>query len=61
VEEHHSEHMRRLASLRAIFGHLDFDEGKLEAVTREINEWLLGHIRELDLEMASVLKSKGVS
>jgi diguanylate cyclase (GGDEF)-like protein/hemerythrin-like metal-binding protein len=61
VEEHHAEHVRRLASLRAIFGKLDFDDGKLEAVTREIDEWLLGHIRGLDHDLAVALKSKGVS
>jgi diguanylate cyclase (GGDEF)-like protein/hemerythrin-like metal-binding protein len=61
LEEHHSEHMRRLAALRAIFGHLDFDNSKLETVTREINDWLYGHIRGLDSDLASMLKSKGVS
>lgn len=61
VEEHHSEHMRRLANLREIFGHLDFDDSKLETVTRQINEWLQGHIRGLDSELAAMLKNKGVS
>jgi diguanylate cyclase (GGDEF)-like protein/hemerythrin-like metal-binding protein len=61
VEEHHAEHMRRLASLRAIFGNLDIDEKKLETVTREIDEWLLGHIRGQDSELVAMLKSKGVS
>ncbi len=61
VDEHHSEHLRRLAALRTIFGHLDFDDNKLESVTREINDWLHGHIMGLDSELAAMLKSKGVS
>jgi diguanylate cyclase (GGDEF)-like protein/hemerythrin-like metal-binding protein len=60
VEEHHAEHMRRLSSLRAIFGHLDFDDDKLETVTREVNEWLQGHLRGPDFELAAALKNKGI-
>jgi hemerythrin-like metal-binding protein len=61
VEEHHAEHMRRLAGLRAIFGNLNFADQKVETVSREINEWLLGHIRGQDSEVAAQLRSKGVS
>jgi diguanylate cyclase (GGDEF)-like protein/hemerythrin-like metal-binding protein len=61
VEEHHAEHMRRLASLRALFGNLNINGQKLETVTREINEWLMGHIQGQDSELAALLKSKGVS
>ena len=61
VEEHHADHMRRLANLRAIFGNLNFNEQKLETVTREANEWLMGHIKSQDSELVELLKSKGVS
>ncbi|MDO8989497.1 MAG: diguanylate cyclase [Sideroxyarcus sp.] len=61
VEEHHANHVRQLASLRAIFGNLDFDEAKLEMVTRQANEWLLGHVSDPDSGLVAVLKSKGLA
>jgi diguanylate cyclase (GGDEF)-like protein/hemerythrin-like metal-binding protein len=61
VEEHHAEHQRRLNSLRTIFGGLNFNDQKLVMVAAEIKEWLLGHIRSQDTELASILRSKGVS
>lgn len=61
LEEHHTEHVRRLAGLRTIFKNLNFNGQQLETFTQEINEWLLDHIRNQDAELAARLKSKGVS
>lgn len=60
-EEHHAEHVRRPAGLRSIFKKLNFNGQQLETFAREINEWLLDHIRSQDSELAAQLKSKGVS
>jgi diguanylate cyclase (GGDEF)-like protein/hemerythrin-like metal-binding protein len=60
-EEHHAEHMRRLAGLRSIFKKLNFNGQQLETFTQEINDWLQDHIRSQDAELATQLKSKGVS
>jgi len=61
VEEHHAHHQRKLADLKSLFGNLNFNEKQLEKVAIDIKEWLLGHIRDHDQELALQLRSKGVS
>ena len=61
VESYRADHQQRLASLRAIFGKLNFSEEQLPALARETNNWLMEHIRSQDKELASQLRKLGVS
>ena len=61
VENYREGHQQRLASLRAIFGKLNFSEQQVPALARETNDWLMEHIRSQDKELASQLRKLGVS
>lgn len=61
LDEHHAEHLRRLARLRTFFSNLNLSKQELEALTLEIKEWMHGHIRGQDIESAKQLRSQGIS
>jgi diguanylate cyclase (GGDEF)-like protein/hemerythrin-like metal-binding protein len=61
VNEHHVEHERQLKRLRNLFGNLNFNEQEMTTVVREINDWMLEHVKGEDTELAAQLRSKGVA
>jgi diguanylate cyclase (GGDEF)-like protein/hemerythrin-like metal-binding protein len=61
LDEHHAEHLRRLARLRTFFSNLNLSKQELETLTLEIKEWMHGHIRGQDLASARQLRSQGIS
>ena len=61
LEEHHAEHLRRLARLRTFFSNLNLSKQELVTLTLEISEWMNGHITGKDVESARQLRTMGVS
>jgi diguanylate cyclase (GGDEF)-like protein/hemerythrin-like metal-binding protein len=60
LEQYHAEHNRQLKKLQTLFSDLKFNRKNLATVAKELEDWLLGHIRGHDAEITVQLKSKGV-